>query len=30
MPQGAAFADFSVKDVKLNQQLGDDVFTIPN
>ena len=30
MPQGAAFADFSVKDVKLNQQLTDDVFAIPN
>jgi hypothetical protein len=30
MPQGAAFAEFSVKDVKLNQQLTDDVFAIPN
>jgi hypothetical protein len=30
MPQGAFFADFNVKDVKLNQPLGDDVFAIPN
>jgi hypothetical protein len=30
MPQGAFFADYNVKDVKLNQQLGDDVFAIPN
>jgi hypothetical protein len=30
MPQGAFFADYSVKDVKLNSQMGDDVFTIPN
>lgn len=30
MPQGAFFADYSVKDVKLNNQIGDDVFTIPN
>jgi hypothetical protein len=29
MPQGAFFADYSVKDVKLNQSLGDDVFAIP-
>lgn len=29
MPQGAFFAEFSVKDVKLNQPLGDDVFAIP-
>lgn len=29
MPQGAFFADFSVKDVKLNNQMGDDVFAIP-
>ena len=28
MPQGAFFADFSVKDVKLNQPMGDDVFAI--
>ena len=30
MPQGAFFADYNVKDVKLNQALGDDVFVIPN
>lgn len=30
MPQGAFFAEYSVKDVKLNQPLGDDVFAIPN
>jgi hypothetical protein len=30
MPQGAFFADYNVKDVKLNQPLGDDVFVIPN
>lgn len=29
MPQGAFFADFNVKDIKLNQTLGDDVFAIP-
>ncbi|MDQ3667735.1 MAG: hypothetical protein M3410_14415 [Acidobacteriota bacterium] len=29
MPQGAFFAEYSVKDVKLNQPLGDDVFAIP-
>jgi hypothetical protein len=29
MPQGAAFAEYSVKDVKLNQPLSDDVFAIP-
>ncbi len=29
MPQGAFFADYSVKDVKLNQPIGDDVFTMP-
>jgi hypothetical protein len=29
MPQGAFFADYSVKDVKLNQPIGDDVFAIP-
>ena len=28
MPQGAFFAEYHVKDVKLNQQLGDDVFVI--
>ena len=30
MPQGAFFAEYSVKDVKLNQALGDDVFALPN
>lgn len=30
MPQGAFFAEYNVKDVKLNQELGDDVFAIPN
>lgn len=30
MPQGAAFAEFSVKDIKLNQAMGDDVFALPN
>lgn len=29
MPQGAFFADYNVKDIKLNQNLGDDVFAIP-
>jgi hypothetical protein len=28
MPLGAFFADFKVKDAKLNQALGDDVFLI--
>jgi hypothetical protein len=30
MPQGAFFADYNVKDVKLNNPVGDDVFVIPN
>jgi hypothetical protein len=30
MPQGAAFAEFSAKDIKINQPLGDDAFAIPN
>ncbi|HEY6119487.1 MAG TPA: hypothetical protein VIV66_05975 [Pyrinomonadaceae bacterium] len=30
MPQGAFFADYKVKDVRLNQQLSEDVFAIPN
>jgi hypothetical protein len=30
MPQGAAFAEFNVKDIKLNQALGDDAFAMPN
>src|SRR5215213_2553491 len=29
MPMGAFFAEFSVKEVKLNQQLPDDAFAIP-
>jgi hypothetical protein len=29
MQQGAGFAEYTVKDVKLNQPIGDDVFTIP-
>lgn len=29
MPMGAFFAEFSVKDVKINQQLGEDAFAIP-
>jgi hypothetical protein len=28
MPQGAFFAEYKVKDVKLNQPIGDDVFVI--
>jgi hypothetical protein len=30
MTQGTGFAEYTVKDVKLNQPIGDDVFTIPN
>ena len=30
MSQGAFFADYTVKDVKLKQPVGDDVFAIPN
>jgi hypothetical protein len=30
MPQGAAFAEFNAKDIKINQPLGDDAFAIPN
>jgi hypothetical protein len=30
MPQGAFFAEYNVKDIKLNSPLGDDVFAIPN
>ena len=30
MPQGAAFAEFNAKDIKINQPLGDDVFALPN
>jgi len=29
MPMGAFFAEFTVKEVKFNQQLGDDAFAIP-
>jgi hypothetical protein len=29
MPQGAFFAEYTVKEVKLNQTLGDDAFAIP-
>ncbi len=29
MSMGAFFAEFSVKEVKMNQQLGDDAFAIP-
>jgi hypothetical protein len=30
MPQGVFYANYNVKDVKLNQPIGDDVFEIPN
>jgi hypothetical protein len=30
MRQGAFFAEYTVKDVKINQPVGDDVFVIPN
>jgi len=30
MPQGAFFAEYSVKEAKLNQTLGDDAFALPN
>jgi hypothetical protein len=30
MPMGAFFAEFSVKEAKLNQQLGPDAFAIPH
>jgi hypothetical protein len=30
MPQGAFFAEYKVKDVKLNNPIGDDVFALPN
>ncbi|HEV8186416.1 MAG TPA: hypothetical protein VGP83_01630 [Pyrinomonadaceae bacterium] len=29
MPQGPFFAEYSVKEVKINQTLGDDAFAIP-
>jgi hypothetical protein len=30
MPQGAFFAEYSVKEVKMNQTLAEDAFTIPH
>jgi hypothetical protein len=30
MAMGAFFAEFSVKEAKLNQQLGPDAFAIPH
>jgi hypothetical protein len=30
MPQGAFFAEYKAKDVKVNNPVGDDVFVIPN
>jgi hypothetical protein len=30
MPQGAFFAEYKVKDVKVNNPVGDDVFAMPN
>jgi hypothetical protein len=30
MQMGAAFVEYNVKDAKLNQAMGDDVFAIPN
>ncbi len=30
MKQGAGFAEYRVKDAKLNQAIGDDVFALPN
>lgn len=30
MPMGAFFAEYSVKEAKLNQPLGDDAFALPN
>jgi hypothetical protein len=30
LPMGPFFADYSVKDVKINSPLGDDVFAMPN
>lgn len=29
-PQGPYVAEYSVKDIKVNQEIGDDVFAIPN
>ncbi|MDQ5846070.1 MAG: hypothetical protein M3539_12345 [Acidobacteriota bacterium] len=30
MPQGAFFAEYKAKDIKVNNPIGDDVFAIPN
>lgn len=30
MPQGAFFAEYKVKDIKLNNPIGEDVFAMPN
>ena len=30
MPQGAFFAEYKVKDIKLNNPIADDVFAMPN
>jgi hypothetical protein len=30
MPQGAFFAEYKAKDIKVNNPIGDDVFVIPN
>lgn len=30
MPQGAFFAEYNVKEAKINQQLAEDAFAIPN
>jgi hypothetical protein len=30
MPMGAFFAEFNVKEIKLNQQLPEDAFAIPH
>ena len=30
MRQGAFFAEYNVKEIKLNNPIGDDVFVIPN
>jgi hypothetical protein len=29
MPMGAFFAEFNVKEVKINQPLGEDAFALP-
>jgi hypothetical protein len=30
MPQGAFFAEYTVKEAKMNQTLAEDAFTIPH